>query len=27
MVLFLASDYARHMIGQYVIVDGGRLAM
>jgi 3alpha(or 20beta)-hydroxysteroid dehydrogenase len=27
MVMFLASDYARHMIGQYVIVDGGRLAM
>lgn len=27
MVLFMASDHARHMVGQFVIVDGGRLAM
>jgi len=26
-VLFLASDHARHMVGQSVILDGGRLAM
>lgn len=26
-VLYMASDHARHMVGQSVILDGGRLAM
>jgi 3alpha(or 20beta)-hydroxysteroid dehydrogenase len=26
-VLFMASDHARHMVGQSIILDGGRLAM
>ena len=26
-VLFIASDHARHMVGQSIILDGGRLAM
>lgn len=26
-VMFLASDHARHMVGQSIILDGGRLAM
>jgi len=26
-VLYMASDHARHMIGQSIILDGGRLAM
>jgi len=26
-VLYIASDHARHMVGQSVILDGGRLAM
>jgi NAD(P)-dependent dehydrogenase (short-subunit alcohol dehydrogenase family) len=26
-VLYLASDHARHMVGQSLIMDGGRLAM
>jgi NAD(P)-dependent dehydrogenase (short-subunit alcohol dehydrogenase family) len=27
MVLFLASEHASHMVGQSLILDGGRLAM